>query len=49
MNVVAGDKVEVGQEIGTVSSPQVDSVLATYMNALADIAVRQAELRIKLG
>jgi multidrug resistance efflux pump len=48
MNVVAGDTVEVGQEIGTVNSPQVDSVLATYMNALAEIAVRQAELRVKL-
>ena len=48
MNVVAGATVEVGQEIGTVSSPQVDSVLATYMNALADVAVRQAELRVKL-
>jgi multidrug resistance efflux pump len=47
MNVVAGDTVEVGQAIGTVNSPQVDSVLATYMNALAELAVRQAELRVK--
>ena len=48
MNVVSGAKVEVGQEIATVTSPQIDGVLATYMNALADVAVRQAELRIKL-
>ena len=48
MKVVPGATVEAGQEIGTVSSPQVDGILATYMNALADIAVRRAELRVKV-
>ena len=48
MNVVPGATVKAGQVIGTVNSPQVDSVIATYMNALADIAVRRAELRVKL-
>jgi hypothetical protein len=48
MNVRPGSIVKSGEEIGTVSSPQVDSVLATYMNALADITGREAELRVKL-
>jgi hypothetical protein len=48
MKVVPGATVKAGQEIGTVTSPQVDGVLATYMSALADIAVRRAELRVKL-
>ena len=48
MKVTPGAIVKAGQEIGLVISPQIDSVLATYMNALADIAVRRAELRIKL-
>ncbi|WP_457154493.1 HlyD family secretion protein [Mesorhizobium sp. P5_C1] len=48
MNVVPGATVKAGQEIGTVNSPQIDGVLANYMNSLADIAVRRAELRVKL-
>ena len=48
MKVTPGAIVKAGQEIGLVISPQIDSVLASYMNALADIAVRRAELRIKL-
>jgi hypothetical protein len=48
MKVKPGAIVEAGQEIALVTSPQIDGVLATYMNALADIAVRRAELRIKL-
>lgn len=48
MKVKPGAVVEAGQEIALVTSPQIDSVLATYMNALADVATRRAELRIKL-
>jgi biotin carboxyl carrier protein len=48
MNVAPGAIVKAGEEIAAVNSPQVDRVLATYMNALADIAGRQAELRVKL-
>jgi multidrug resistance efflux pump len=48
MNVAPGATVKAGEEIGTVTSPQIDEVLATYMNSLADIAVRRAELRVKL-
>jgi len=48
MKVTPGAIVEAGQEIGSVTSPQIDGVLASYMNALADIAVRRTELRIRL-
>jgi len=48
IEVKPGAIVEAGQQIGMVTSPQIDAVLATYMSALADIAVRRAELRIKL-
>jgi biotin carboxyl carrier protein len=48
MSVKPGATVKAGQEIGTVNSPQIDGVLATYMNTLADIAVRRSELRVKL-
>src|SRR4051812_40935766 len=47
MNLVAGARVKAGEEIGQVSSPEQDSIVATYMRALADIAGRTAELRIK--
>ena len=48
MSVRPGATVKIGQQIGTVNSPQIDGVLATYMNSLADIAGRRAELRVKL-
>jgi multidrug resistance efflux pump len=47
MNVMSGSTVEAGEEIGRVSSPQHDGVVATYMRALAEVAGRSAELRIK--
>lgn len=47
MNLVAGAKVQAGEEIAEVISPEQDSIVATYMRALADIAGRTAELRIK--
>jgi multidrug resistance efflux pump len=47
MNLVPGAPVKAGEEIGQVLSPEQDSIVATYMRALADIAGRTAELRIK--
>src|SRR5580765_4255540 len=47
MNLVPGAMVKAGDEIGQVRSPEQDSIVATYMRALADISVRTAELRIK--
>jgi HlyD family secretion protein len=47
MNVVRGATVKAGEEIAEVVSPEQDSIVATYMRALADIAGRTAELRIK--
>ena len=47
MNLVPGVTVKAGEEIGQVLSPEQDSIVATYMRALADIAGRTAELRIK--
>src|SRR5436190_1736897 len=47
VNLVAGATVKAGQEIGQVLSPEQDSIVATYMQALADVAGRTAELRIK--
>jgi len=47
MNLVAGATVEAGDEIAEVLSPEQDSIVATYMRALADITGRTAELRIK--
>ena len=47
MNLEPGATVKAGQEIGEVLSPEQDSIVATYMRALADIAGRTAELRIK--
>ena len=47
MNLVSGTTVKAGEEIAEVISPEQDSIVATYMRALADIAGRTAELRIK--
>jgi HlyD family secretion protein len=47
INLVPGATVKAGEEIGQVVSPEQDSIVATYMRALADIAGRTAELRIK--
>jgi multidrug resistance efflux pump len=47
MNVAPGAMVKAGEEIAQVLSPEQDSIVATYMRALADIAGRTAELRIK--
>jgi multidrug resistance efflux pump len=47
MNVTAGATVKAGEEIAQVLSPEQDSIVATYMQALADINGRTAELRIK--
>jgi HlyD family secretion protein len=47
MNVTAGATVKAGEEIAQVLSPEQDSIVATYMQALADIAGRTAELRIR--
>jgi HlyD family secretion protein len=47
MNIEPGARLKVGDEIGQVLSPEQDSIVATYMRALADISGRTAELRIK--
>jgi multidrug resistance efflux pump len=47
MNLVPGASVKAGEEIAQVVSPEQDSIAATYMQALADIAGRTAELHIK--
>jgi HlyD family secretion protein len=47
INVVPGNTVKAGEEIARVRSPEQDNIVATYMRALADIATRKAELRIK--
>ncbi len=47
IDLAPGDTVQAGQEIGQVLSPEQDSIVATYMRAMADIAGRTAELRIK--
>jgi len=47
MKVTPGSVVAVGDEIGRVQSPQQEGVVATYMRALAEIAGREAELRVK--
>src|SRR3954452_1529553 len=47
MSVEPGAAVQAGAEIGQVRSPEQDTIVATYMRALADIAIRSAELRIK--
>jgi HlyD family secretion protein len=47
MHLVPGASVKAGAEIAEVVSPEQDSIVATYMRALADITGRTAELRIK--
>lgn len=42
-----GGKVEAGDEIAQVRSPQHDEIIASYMRGLADLAGREAELRIR--
>ena len=44
MDVAPGAEVRAGEEIGRVSSPQKDGIVATYMRAQAELAGRQAEL-----
>jgi multidrug resistance efflux pump len=45
--LLPGATVKAGEEIAEVVSPEQDSIVATYMQALADISGRTAELRIK--
>jgi multidrug resistance efflux pump len=45
--LLPGATVKAGEPIAEVISPEQDSIVATYMQALADIAGRTAELRIK--
>src|SRR5262245_26460941 len=47
MNLASGATVKPGDEIAQVVSPEQESIVATYMQALADINGRTAELRIK--
>ncbi len=47
MNMEPGATIKAGEEIAEVVSPDQDRIVATYMQALADIAGRTAELRIK--
>ncbi|MCA1413916.1 HlyD family efflux transporter periplasmic adaptor subunit [Bradyrhizobium sp. NBAIM20] len=47
MDLEPGTFVKAGEEIAEVVSPEQDSIVATYMRALADINGRTAELRIK--
>jgi HlyD family secretion protein len=47
MNATPGATVKAGDEIGRVRSPEQDTLVATYMRSLADIAGRSAELRVK--
>jgi len=47
MNVTPGATVKAGDEIGQARSPEQDTIVATYMRSLADIAGRSADLRVK--
>jgi HlyD family secretion protein len=47
MDVAPGATVKAGGDIGLVRSPQQDTIVATYMRALADITGRSAELRVR--
>src|SRR6185312_1877248 len=47
MNRASGATVKAGDEIAQVISPEHERIVATYMQALADINGRTAELRIK--
>jgi multidrug resistance efflux pump len=47
ISVMRGATVKAGDVIARIRSPQHDETVATYMRALADVAGRRAELRIK--
>ena len=47
MNVTSGSTVKAGDQIGLIWSPEHDNIVANYMRALADVASRSADLRIK--
>jgi multidrug efflux pump subunit AcrA (membrane-fusion protein) len=47
MKVGRGAAVKAGEEIGKVRSPEQDNIVATYLRALADVASRRSDLRIK--
>jgi len=47
MTVKQGAIVKAGDQLGQVRSPEHESLVATYMRSIADIAGRRAELRIK--
>lgn len=47
MNVTSGSAVKAGDQIGLIWSPEHDNIVANYMRALADVASRSADLRIK--
>ena len=47
IDLAPGATVKAGQEIALVLSPEQDEIVATYMRALADVAGRTAEFRIK--
>jgi hypothetical protein len=48
MNVLPGAAVKAGDEIAQVHSPEHNNIVATYMRALADVASRIADLRVKI-
>lgn len=47
MNVMPGATVANGEELGLVRAPQIDTLVASYMQSLAEITGRRAELRVK--
>ena len=49
MKLVPGATVKAGEEIAEVISPEQDSIVATYMRALADIAGRTADCASRLA
>jgi hypothetical protein len=47
MKLAQGASVKAGDEIAQVVSPEQDNIVASFMRALADVAGRTAELRVK--
>jgi multidrug resistance efflux pump len=47
VKVTPGDRIKAGQEIGQVSSPEQENIVATYLRGLAEVAGRKSELRVK--
>lgn len=47
VNVTSGSTVKAGDQIGLIWSPEHDNIVATYSRALAEVASRSADLRIK--